>query len=68
MLIFLCLILFSVIMFRALNQLVKDHGDGAEDDDGCNYHVELEETESVKEMDRQRPVIVFRGRVLYNVY
>ena len=39
-------------MFGALDQLIEEHGNGTEDDDGCNHHVELEETESVGEMDR----------------
>lgn len=35
--------LFPIIVFQLLNQLIKCHGDRAQDDDGCNYHVELEE-------------------------
>lgn len=35
--------LFPIIVFQFLNQLIKCHGDRAQDDDGCNYHVELEE-------------------------
>ena len=29
-------------MLGALDQLIEDHGDGAEDDDGGDHHVELE--------------------------
>ncbi len=30
-------------MFRALDDLIKPHGNGAQDDDRSNDHVELEE-------------------------
>lgn len=33
----------AVIMFHPLDQLIKNHGDRTEDDDGGDHHVELEE-------------------------
>lgn len=30
-------------MFQALDQFVECHGNGTQDDDGCDHHVELEE-------------------------
>ncbi len=35
-------IFLSVIMFCALNQFIEGHSDEAEDDDGGDYHVQLE--------------------------
>ena len=46
------LIFFSVKMFRALDQLIKYHGNHAQDDDGSDDHIELEEMEGVGETDR----------------
>lgn len=39
-------------MLRTLDQLVKYHGDGAQDNDGSDEHIELEETQNVGERDR----------------
>ena len=36
-----------------MNQFIQNHGDGAQDDNGRNQHIELEEMESANEMDRQ---------------
>ena len=49
---FLCLIFLPIIMLRALNEFIKYHGNYAQDDNGSDNHIELEETESVREMDR----------------
>lgn len=73
-----------MIMLCALNQLIKYHGDCAQYNNGSNHHVELEETESVGERDRHAceyvafqgltdfrerfGVIVFCGRILYNIF
>lgn len=78
------LIFLFIIVLRALDQLVKYHGDGAQDDNGGDHHVELEETKSVGERDRhaweyvafqgltdfleRSGVIVFCGRILYNIF
>ncbi len=32
-------------MFQGLYHLIKPHGDDAEDDYGCDHHVELEEAD-----------------------
>lgn len=65
-------------MFRTLDQLVKYHGDSAQNDNRSDYHIELEEMQGVREMDRHGMVmcgflaefivIVFYGRVLYNIF
>ena len=39
-------------MLRTLDQLIKHHGDGAQDNDGSDDHIELEETQDVGERDR----------------
>lgn len=81
---FFYLIFLSMIMLCALNQLIKYHGDCAQYNNGSNHHVELEETESVGERDRHAceyvafqgltdfrerfGVIVFCGRILYNIF
>lgn len=36
------LVLLPVIVFRTLDQFIKRHGDGAENDDGGDHHIELE--------------------------
>lgn len=46
------LISLLIIMLRTLDQLVKYHGDGAQDNDGSDDHIELEETQNVGERDR----------------
>lgn len=46
------LISLLIIMLRTLDQLVKYHGDGAQDNDGSDDHIELEETQGVGERDR----------------
>lgn len=33
------LIFLLIIMFRTLDQLIEYHGDGAQDDDGSDYHI-----------------------------
>lgn len=43
--------LFLIIVFQTLNQFIKDHGDRAQNDNGCDDHIELEELESVSETD-----------------
>lgn len=43
--------LFLIIVFQTLNQFIKDHGDCAQNDNGCDDHVELEEMEGVSETD-----------------
>lgn len=71
-------------MLRALDQFVEHHGDGTEYDDGGDHHVELEETQGLRERDRhaweyaaflgltdfleRSGVIVFCGRILYNIF
>lgn len=52
------LIFLLIIMFRALDQLVEHHGDCAQNDDGCDHHVELEETQDVGERDRHGSLLV----------
>lgn len=44
--------LFPVIVFHPLDQLIEDHGDRAQDDDGGDHHVELEETDSGNDRDK----------------
>lgn len=36
-------------MFGKLNTLIKDHGDYAQDDDGSNHHIELEELDGMSD-------------------
>ncbi len=35
--------LFPVVMLQTLDQFIESHGDGAQDDDGGDHHVELED-------------------------
>jgi len=51
--------LFLIVMLKALNQLIEDHGDGAQNDDGGDDHIELKEMESASEMDRH-PIVLWR--------
>ena len=51
-LIFGGLIFLFIIVLRALDQLVKYHGDGAQDDNGGDHHVELEDLRTI---DNQIP-------------
>lgn len=51
--------LFLIIVLQALNQLVKDHGNRAQNDDGCDDHIELEEIEGASKMDRH-PIGLWR--------
>ena len=44
--------LFPVIVLHPLDQLIEDHGDRAQDDDGGDHHVELEETDSGNDRDK----------------
>ena len=56
------LIFFTIVMFQTLDHLIESHGDGAQDDDGCNHHVELEETDSGNDRDKYAkhlPIQVF---------
>lgn len=52
------LISLLIIMLRTLDQLVKYHGDGAQDNDGSDDHIELEETQNVGERDRHGSLLV----------
>ena len=36
-------------MLQGLYYLIERHGNDAEDNDGCNYHMELEEVEGVSD-------------------
>lgn len=56
---FLGSFLFLIEMFQTLDQLIKDHGDCAQNDNGCDDHIELEEIECVSEMDRH-PAVLWR--------
>ena len=42
-------------MLGALDQLIEDHGDGAEDDDGGDHHVKLEYLRSVDDQIAKSP-------------
>ena len=42
---------FFIAMFQPLDDLIQGHGDGAEDQNGGDQHVKLEETISMKDMD-----------------
>lgn len=44
-------------MLRTLDQLIKYHGDGAQNDNGSDHHIELEEAQGVGEMDRHGMVM-----------
>jgi len=46
------LIFFLIIMLRTLDQLIKHHGDGAQNNNGSDYHIELEHLRAV---DNQIP-------------
>ena len=39
--------LLPVVMLHTLDQLIECHGNGAEDDDGCDHHVKLEDLGSI---------------------
>lgn len=52
------LISLLIIMLRTLDQLVKYHGDGAQDNDGSDDHIELEEMQNVGERDRHGSLLV----------
>ena len=39
-------------MFQTLDQLIEGHGDRAEDDDGSDHHIELEEKNGGCDRDR----------------
>ena len=56
--VFLLLIFLLIIMFRTLDQLIKHHGDGAQDNDGSDDHIELEEMQNVGERDRHGSLLV----------
>ena len=47
--------MFLVVVLRTLDQFVKHHGDGAEDDDGSNHHVELEDLRTVDNQISESP-------------
>ena len=49
---------FLITMLRTLDQLVKYHGDGAQDNDGSDDHIELEEMQNVGERDRHGSLLV----------
>ena len=38
-------------MLKTLNQFVKCHSDGTEDNDGSDHHAQLEEMESANDRD-----------------
>ena len=40
-------------MFQSLDHLIKRHGDDAEDHDGCDYHVKLEDLGSIDDQISQ---------------
>ena len=42
-------------MFQTLDQFIKGHGDGAQDDDGGDNHVELEDLRSVDDQLAEAP-------------
>ena len=42
-------VFLSIIMFKTLNQLIKRHSDGTEDNDGSDHHAQLEEMESAND-------------------
>ena len=44
-------------MFQSLDHLIKLHGDDAEDHDGCDYHVKLEQV--MHENDRDKNIVTF---------
>ena len=52
------LISLLIIMLRTLDQLVKYHGDGAQDNDGSDDHIEMEEMQNVGERDRHGSLLV----------
>ena len=41
-----------------MNQFIQNHGDGAQDDNGRNQHIELEEMQNVGERDRHGSLLV----------
>ena len=54
----LLLIFLLIIMLHTLYQLIKHHGDGAQDNDGSDDHIELEEMQNVGERDRHGSLLV----------
>ena len=56
--VFFFLLFLLIIMFRTLDQLIKHHGDGAQDNDGSDDHIELEEMQNVGERDRHGSLLV----------
>lgn len=42
-------------MLQSLDHLVKRHGDDAEDHDGCDYHVELEDLRPINDQIPKTP-------------
>ena len=47
--------LFPVIVLHPLDQLIEDHGDRAQDDDGGDYHVELEDLRPIDDQIPEPP-------------
>ncbi len=56
--VFLLLIFLLIIMFRTLDQFVEHHGDGAQNNNRSDHHIELEETQNVGERDRHGSLLV----------
>ena len=56
--VFLLLIFLLIIMLRTLDQLIKHHSDGAQDNDGSDDHIELEH---LRPVDNQIPESPSRG-------
>ncbi len=46
---FCYLYFFQVEVLQGLYYLIERHGNDAEDNDGCNYHMELEEVGSAND-------------------
>ena len=47
--------LFPVVMLQTLDQFIESHGDGAQDDDGGDHHVELEDLRSIDDQIAKAP-------------
>lgn len=52
------LVFLLIIMLRTLDQLIKHHSDGAQNNNRSDHHIELEETQNVGERDRHGSLLV----------